>query len=331
MHDRSHRSEPARPSGDREQLEQLSLFPTEVDMGALRKLRDRATLSVPLNTLKGLETDWRMFEEWCESAGRRALPASSETVELFAVHCVSKAGLRVATVTHRLWAIARTHKVAGHASPIRDSVRAVMAGLSREHGSSQRQKSAVTLDELRAMVATLDRFKRGGVRDRALLLVGFSTGLRSADLVALRDEDLRITELAAEVRVRREKTDQAGRGRVLGMVRGPGPLDAVAALENWIRIRGKHEGLLFGVQVKWVWSVVKRTAKAAGLDPAQFGSHSLRAGMITALDDCGVSIPVIMARSGHKSYDMVARYVRRRDALTLDPLNSVARKSGSGR
>jgi integrase len=325
MRDRSHRSMPA-PSGDRES-EQLSFFPAEVDMGALRKVRDRVASSIPLNTRLTLENDWRHFSDWCEAAGRRALPASPETLELYAVHAATVGCLRVTTVKHRLWAVVRTHKNSGLPSPMSDSVRAVIAGLAREHGTTQRQKSAVTLAELRAMVHTLDPLAYAGARDRAILLVGFSTGLRSADLCALTLASVTVADAGALVRLPREKNDQLGRGREIGMVRGVGPLDAVAALENWIRLRGLEDGLLFCVQNKWPWVVIKRAAKAAGLDPAQFGSHSLRAGMITALDEADVSIPVIMARSGHKSYDMVARYVRRRNALSLDPLNSVALKT----
>jgi integrase len=323
--DRSHRSEPAPPAGD---AEQLALFDLGVDMAALRKLRDRLTASSPENTRLALDGDWRHFLEWCVSAGRRPLPATSETVELYAVHCATELQHRTGTIERRLWAIQRVHKGAGHPSPVRDSVREVMSGLARERGRAQRPKAAITVPELRRMVATLDGRTFAGARDRAILLVGFSVGVRSAELAALRLQDVRILKRGAEVQVGRGKNDQEGRGRVIGVMRGSGALGAVGALENWIRRRGAAPGPLFDVSPKWIWCVVKAAAKAAGLDARRYGSHSLRAGMITALDEAGHSLPSIMARSGHRSFDVVSRYVRRRDAFVADPL---AKRTGTHR
>jgi integrase len=313
--DRGHRSQPELVRG-------------EVDLAALRKVRDRLATSSPANTRLALDGDWRHFEAWCSTARRRALPASAETAELYAVHCAEKLGHRTGTIERRLWAVARIHKGAGHPSPLRDRVRAVLSGLARERGREQRAKAAITVAELRKMVATLSGRTFAGARDRALLLVGFSTGLRSAELAALDVSDVRVLKRGAEVRVGRGKSDQEGRGRTIGVVRGSGSLDAVGALECWLRRRGRAPGPLFGVSAKWVWCVVKAGAAAAGLDPRRYGAHSLRAGMITALDEAGVSLPAIMARSGHRSFDVVARYVRRRDAFTADPL---ARRTGTAR
>jgi integrase len=308
-------------------VEQLALFDGGVDMAALRKLRDLVTESSPVNTQKALQCDWRHFREWCLAAGRHSLPASSETVELYAVHCAKELQHRIGTIERHLWAVSRMHKDAGHPTPLRQSVREVMRGLARQRGRQQRSKAAITVPELRKMVATLDGRTYIGARDRALLLVGFSTGVRSAELAALQLSDVQLSNRGAEIRVSRGKADQEGRGRTIGVIRSKGLLDAVGALEHWLSKRGSHPGPLFDVCSVWVWCVVKDAAKAAGLDPKRFGSHSLRAGMITALDEAGVSLPAIMARSGHKSYEMVARYVRRRDAFVTDPL--VIRKASA--
>lgn len=259
---------------------------------------------------------------------RKALPASSETVELYAVHCAADLKHRTGTIERRLWSVARVHRDAGLPSPLRESVRAVMGGLARELGREQRGKAAITIAELRKMVATLDPRSFSGARDRALLLVGFSIGVRASELAALDVADVRVLKRGAEVRVGRGKSDQEGRGRVIGIVRSSGSLDAVGAIEGWLRKRGRAPGPLFDISSRWVWVVVKAAAKAAGLDAKRYGSHSLRAGMITALDQAGISLPAIMARSGHRSYDVVSRYVRRRNAFTTDPL---ARRAGSSR
>jgi integrase len=304
-----------------------------LNMAELRLLCDRLTETAPRNTRHALECDWKHFQSWCLAAGKRPLPAAADTVRCYAAHCAAELQHRMSTIERRMWAIARMHKGAGHPSPVNADVRAVLRGLAVERGREQHRKEALTVPELRRMVATLDGRTFAGARDRCILLVGFSTGLRSADLAALELRDVRILRKRAEIHVRRENNDQEGRrGRVIGILRGSGSLDAVAALEQWLRKRrpkyGLGPGLLFHISSRWIWGVVKAAAKAAGLDPSRFGAHSLRAGMITALDAAGVSLPAIMERSGHRSYAIAARYVRHRKAFDLDPL---APKTGTRR
>lgn len=272
-------------------------------------------------TKEALESDWRGFEGWCSHVGRRSLPAQEDTVELYAVHCASEEQHALSTIERRLWAVARWHREHGIESPCNAGVRSVMRGLARERGRLQARKEAITVPELRKMVATLDGRTYAGARDQALLLVGFSTGLRASDLAGLGLDQVRVVRSGVEVRLRKSKTDQEGRGRSLMVLRGRPPLDAVGAVERWLRFRGPEPGSFFGVCSKWPWCVVKASATAAGLDASRFGAHSLRAGMMTELDRVGASLPVIMQRSGHRSVQVAMRYVRHRDgAVSIDPL-----------
>ena len=274
-----------------------------------------------VRTKEALESDWRGFEEWCSFVGRNPCPAKEDTVELYAVHCAGESRHALSTIERRLWAVARWHREHGFESPCNAGVRAVMRGLARERGRDQSRKDAITIPELRKMVRTLDGRTYAGARDQAVLLLGFSTGLRASDLSGLQFSGVRVLRDRVDVRVARSKTDQEGYGRSIAVLRGSGSLDAVAGVERWIRFRGVDPGPFFGVCTKWPWCVVKAAAKAAGLDASRFGAHSLRAGMMTELDRAGASLPVIMQRSGHRSVQVAMRYVRHRDgAVSVDPL-----------
>jgi len=330
MRDRGHRSLPPTSAGVGEaQHTQLTLFELEGDVSKLKKLRSDLTVAPgAANTRQALAGDWGVFERWCSDVGRQSLPAKEETVELFAVHCASELGHGVPTIERRLWSIGRTHRESGYESPCGPGVRAVVSGLARKKGRVQRGKAALTVSELRKMVGTLDGRSYAGSRDQAILLTGFSTGMRSAELAELMLSDVFVRRSGVEIFLRKSKTDQEGYGRQIGMRRGGGQLDPVAALERWIRRRSRGPGTLFGVSSRWILHVVKTAAEAAGLDPALYGAHSLRAGMITELDRQGVSLPAIMLRSGHRSFEVASRYVRTRDAYASDPLAGRAAKRG---
>lgn len=302
--------------------EQLALFDLGVDVKRLRKEREAiaAHRRAPA-TSRALESDWRHFAEWCRDAGRSPLPASGETVELYLTHCISGLSHRVSTLHRRVWAIGKRHQAEGEASPIGDGARELLAAAARAKRRSPRRKAALTPDELARMVATLDRSTASGARDRAILLLGYSTGVRRSELAALTLADLAFDDgRGLVVTIAKSKTDQTGQGRTIGVAKGKGDLDAVGAVRRWIRMRGEAPGSLFQLTDRSIYQVVKDAAAAAGLDVSQIGAHSLRAGMITELDRRGVSLPSIMQRSGHKSYAVAAKYVRNRDPFAHDPL-----------
>jgi len=269
-------------------------------------------------------SDWRIFERWCEEFSLCALPAAPETVQLFVA---SEAERRsVATVCRRVAAIAARHRCQGLADPCKSrEVVEVVCGLRRTAGAAGRGKAAVTVAELLRMVAAVrKRSSPSAERDAALLLIGFAGAFRRSELVALEVRDVRIEARGALLTLRRGKTDQVGRGRVVAIVRGKaGRSCPVAALERWLRERGTWAGPLFsrlgpggrvlhaGITGAWVWRVVKDAAAAAGLDASRFGAHSLRAGLVTAAHERGRSDVAIMQTTGHRRVETLAGYVRK--------------------
>jgi integrase len=327
--------------------EQLSLFGDGeggIDLASLRI--ERASIAEARRapaTRAAYAIDWASFAGWCSAAGRAALPASSDTLSLYLV-AQARSGRAVATVARRVCAIVDRHVSAGLRSPVDDDVREVLAGLRRRLGTASRGKAAISVEELRRMVAARpmvrDMFGRTVpapvellARNRALLVLGFASGLRRSELAGLDLVDVDFVTRGLVLRIGRSKTDQEGRGRELGVHRGEHRATCPArALQAWLVERGPWPGPLFcrvayggGIRRERlsgpvVAGVVRAAAKLAGLDPARYGAHSLRAGCATAAAELGRDGLAIMRRTGHRSVAMVERYVRHGSLFAVDPL-----------
>jgi site-specific recombinase XerD len=316
--------------------EQLSLFEgLGIDVSALRRERAAiAELRRAPNTIRAYASDWRDFETWCAAAGRCALPVIGDTLALYCVH-LARIGRAMATIVRRASSVAARHLAAGQASPVDADVSEVLAALRRKLGTAQLCKAAVSLEDLARMLAATARDPRG-VRDRAILLVGFASALRRSELAALNVDDVEIERRGLVISLKRSKTDQQGAGREVGVHRGQHRVTCpVRALEAWLQVRPAGPGALFvaadlntGVlrmerrlSGQGIAAVVKAAAKRAGLDAAHYAGHSLRAGCATVAAEGGANELAIMARTGHKSVAMVARYVRHGSLFAIDPLD----------
>ena len=180
------------------------------EIGPLAKIADRASefihQSKASNTIRAYRSDWTHFESWCKAHGQLALPATPETVVLYVTDLATTH--RTSTITRRISAISQAHQIAGLDTPTGSaSVRLVMAGIRRSKGTAQSAKTPVLVDDLRRMISRLpDNLL--GVRDRALLLVGFGGAFRRSELVGLDVADVGVTRDGIVVTIRRSKTDQ---------------------------------------------------------------------------------------------------------------------------
>jgi integrase len=319
--------------------EQLWLFDCELDLDGLRM--ERAAMAErrrEANTRSAYAWDWLDFTRWCAAAGVKSLPASGDTLSLYLVG-LARRGRALSTIRWRVSSISAAHLAAGLASPASAEVGEVLAGLARRLGTAPRHaKAALSIEDLRRVLAAIDDDGPRGCRDRAILVVGFASSLRRSDLVRLDLADVSVKREGLVLRIWRSKADQAGAGRVLGVHRGKHRATCpVVVLERWILERGDVAGPLFcrlrkpgdGVQPhkrmtgEAVGDLVQAAAARAGLDPRLYGAHSLRAGCATAAARGGASDVAIMARTGHKSAAMMARYVRPGRLFDLDPLRGV--------
>ena len=218
--------------------------------------------------------------------------------------------------------------MAGYDSPAqREHVRTVLKGIRRTLGTVQEQAAPVTVEVLRLLISVLPA-TLAGQRDRALLLLGFAGALRRSELVALKVEDVQFVNAGATITLRRSKTDQEGAGTVKGIAYGENKYTCpVRMLKAWLKEAGITKGPLFRPLDRWgnlqaghlsdraVALIVQRTVAAAGLDPKQYSGHSLRAGLITSAALAGASETEIMRQSGHKSSQMVQKYIRVADVF----------------
>jgi site-specific recombinase XerD len=270
-------------------------------------------------TRRAYGSDFRSFETWCQCRGVSALPATPEAVAAFLAHG-AETGSRPSTLGRRVAAIRYAHKLAGHAVPTDDErVKATMRGIRRTLGTAPRKKAPATSDRIVAMAfAAGDDLK--GLRDRALLLVGFAGAFRRSELVALDLDDLEETELGFKIAIRQSKTDQEGQGQTIAIVKGSIACP-VAALKAWLAAAGITTGAVFRsvkkggkvanrLSAQSVADIVKTYAERVGLDPALFAGHSMRAGFLTSAAKRGASIFKMMDVSRHKSVETLRGYVR---------------------
>ena len=273
-------------------------------------------------TRRAYDSDWRRFTSWCEGRGLGAMPAAAATVASYATD-LADAGRSVSTVRRAMASIGQAHRLAGHDSPTADAkVRVVLRGIRRRVGTAPRRAAPLSLVDLRAAVARVPAGLRG-LRDRAMLLLGFAGAFRRSELVALDVDDIEQVDEGIVVTVRRSKTDQESEGRRVGI-----PLGAhaetcpVAALAAWLEAAGIESGPVFleltrggaltdrRASDRAVDRLVKRAAKAAGLDPTSYSAHSLRAGFVTAAVKAGKREDRIMAQTGHRSHAVMQGYIR---------------------
>ncbi len=275
------------------------------------------------STLRAYRADWRDFEAWCLARGVAALPATPETVALYLA--ARGPTHRPATLTRRLTAIARAHEAAGHASPatLRHApVSETLKGIRRVHGAAQPGKTALRTADLRAAVAHAAPGLLG-LRDRALLLVGYAGALRRSELAALAVPDLTRSDDGLRVSIRRSKTDQESLGRAVAIPRGSRPDTCpVAALDAWLAAARITEGAVFRrvdrhgraggapLDPNSIAKILKRALRRAGYAPEGYAGHSLRAGFCTEAARGGASAFDLMRQTDHRSVAMVARYIR---------------------
>jgi len=272
-------------------------------------------------TRRAYQSDWRDFTAWCDARALTFLPAEAATVALYASDLAPRR--KYATIQRRISSISQAHQAAGLESPTRSLlVRKALAGIRRTHGTAQTGKAPAVVEDLRRMVDTLSD-TLAGLRDRALLLVGFAGAFRRSELVSLDVSDVVFERGGLVITLRRSKTDQEGAGTKKGLPYGSNPDTCpVRALKDWLAAAPITEGPIFRpidrhgnlgasrLSDRAVAEIVKRTAAAAGLDAATYSGHSLRAGLATAAAQAGVAERVIMQQTGHKSERMVRKYIR---------------------
>lgn len=286
----------------------------------LSRARHYVYQSRSANTLRGYNSDWRHFSRFSKALGIEPMPARPEMVASYLSACADS-GLTAGSIQRRVSAIAAVHNAAGYDSPASGpAVKLCLAGIRRALGIRQEGKRPTLTTDLAAMCSHLPAGLLG-IRDRAILLIGFSGAFRRSELVGLDFEDLAFGDDGVRITIRRSKTDQEGAGQVIGIARGMN-LCPVAALQAWLSAAAITSGPVLRSVTRHgsvntsrltgqvVALVVKRWSAVAGLESAKYSGHSLRAGMVTQATLNGVSEGAIMRQTRHRSSEMLQRYIR---------------------
>jgi site-specific recombinase XerD len=268
-------------------------------------------------------TDFRIFSEWCQGRDLDPLPALPATVAAYLAYEVGQ-NLRPSTLGRRLAAIQYAHQLAGREPPTNaESVRATLRGIRRTLGIARRRKAPVTASTAKAMVRSVPD-SLVGIRDCAILLLGFAGAFRRSELVALDVADLEPSDSGLRVTIRRSKVDQEGEGAIIAIA--PGTTDCpTRALTAWLAAAGIGEGPVFRpinkagkvsstrLSDRSVANIVKQYAERVGLDAKMFSGHSLRSGFLTSAAANGASVFKMMDVSRHKSADTLRGYLQDAD------------------
>jgi integrase len=266
------------------------------------------------------------FRRFTERHSFPFLPSTPQVVALYISDFATR--LSVSTIRRRMAAITNAHKEAGFpnspASPQRHCVvREVLAGIKRTLGTAQHGVDPLLADDIRRIVATTpDNLL--GLRDRALVLVGFSGAFRRSELTTtLEFSDLHFTDHGLYIRMRRSKTDREGQGRTVAIPAGEHPETCpVRALQTWLAASGITAGPVFrsvnrhgqvaehALSPRSIAKILKQAATRAGINPASIAGHSFRAGMVTQAAINGAEERDIARTTGHRSVGMVRRYIR---------------------
>lgn len=218
-----------------------------IDFDKIRATRERIMQAgKALNTRRAYQSAWKAFCAWCQQAGREPLPATPETVRDFLTWEITQ-HLRIGTLQIRTSAIRHFHIEAGHPLPCNASVREYLHNAARELKEEPRGRAALTYDHLCRIAKDLSHPMRPTqVRSRAMILLGFASGWRRSELLALNYRDVTFVPKGLTLWQAFSKTDQTAEGRLVGIEAGKKALTCpVRALRAWLKIRGEWEGPLF--------------------------------------------------------------------------------------
>lgn len=275
------------------------------------------------NTKRAYSSDWTHFSTWSKKRNSADLPARPDDVALYIRHCVEVLGLKTSTVQRRIAAISRVHQSNGLKSPTSEwVVKNTCRRLVREHGKPASKKKPLLFEDLKALLEHIPPTLTG-LRDKAILLLGFAGAFRRSDLASLDYEDVVVAKEGLVVTIRKGKTDQSRKGRRIGIPFGQNAETCVAkTLEAWLSAAKIDSGPLFrkvdkhgrvqhdALSSSIVGVIVKQYAKTIGKRPSSMGAHSLRSGFITSAALAGAPEWSIQEQSGHRSLKVLREYIQ---------------------
>ena len=296
----------------------------------LKKLEDETLKNLKnskaQNTLRAYASDFRHFRNFCIDNNVKYLPSDPRIISLYLTKLAKTS--KFSTLKRRIASISVIHKMKGHYLDTKHPIIIEnLLGIKRVNGSNQKAKKPILINDLKLIINVIDETKQVNkrkIRDKAIILVGFSGGFRRSELVNIEYEDIEFVNEGVKILIKRSKTDQSGEG----MTKAIPYFDnksfcPVISLKNWIDNSEAKSGKIFDISDKSVALIIKKYASLSGLDPNKYGGHSLRSGFATSTAESGAEERNIMAMTGHKTTQMVRRYIQEANLFKNNALNKI--------
>jgi len=290
------------------------------------------------NTLRAYKSDFKDFGAFCAKHGFNSMPTEPKIVSLYLTHLSENS--KISTLRRRLVSIGVVHKLKGHYLDTKHPVIIEnLMGIKRKKGSIQTGKKPILINHLKQIINVIDEQKIEKIkklRNKTLVLIGFGGGFRRTELISINHEDIDFVQEGVKITVRRSKTDQFGEGMIKGL-----PFFSnekycpVTNLKNWLILSKIKTGPIFRRFAKGsiltrhrltdqsVVLIIKDCLKLAGIENQNFAGHSLRSGFATVAAESGADERSIMAMTGHKTTQMVRRYIREANIFKNNALSKI--------
>ena len=290
------------------------------------------------NTLRAYKSDFKDFELFCKKYNLKSLPTEPKIVSLYITHLAKDK--KVSTLKRRLVAISMMHKLKSYYLDIKHPIIIEnLLGIKRAKGSIQIGKKPILVDHIKLLINKIDQQKvheKQKLRDKTILLLGFGGGFRRTELISINYEDIEFVTEGLKIMITRSKTDQYGEGMIKGLPYFTNEIYCpVVNLKKWLQISQINSGAIFRRFIKGsalsekrltsqsVALIIKKYLNLLGIDSKNFAGHSLRSGFATVASHFGADERSIMAMTGHKSPQMVRRYIREANVFKNNALSKI--------
>ena len=291
------------------------------------------------NTVRAYKSDFNDFGLFCAKNGFKSLPSEPKIVSLYLTHLSTK-DIKISTLKRRLVSIGMVHKLKGHYLDTKHPVIIEnIMGIKRRKGSIQNGKKPLLINSLKLIIKVINEQKKEKIkklRDKSIILIGFSGGFRRNEIVTLNYEDLEFVSEGLKIAIRRSKTDQFGEGSIKALPYfDNSEYCPVITLKQWLEVSKINSGPVFrrfskGSKLlehrltdQTVALLIKEYLNLAGIDSKNYSGHSLRSGFATTAAESGAEERSIMAMTGHKTTQMVRRYIHEANLFKNNALNKI--------
>lgn len=280
------------------------------------------------NTLRAYKADIKNFNAFCFNFNFKCLPAEPKTVSLYITELSKES--KFSTIKRKLAAIKITHKLAGvHIDLTNPVITENLNSIKRQLGSFQKSKKPILIEDLKKIVdlINLEKIEKIRLRNKALILIGFSGAFRRSELVSIEIDDLDFVKEGVKIFIKKSKTDQSGEGMIKAIPyfsnQNYCPVEHLKKWLTFIKNNKKLSNKIFNMSDKNVALIIKKYVKQSGHDSASYAGHSLRSGFATSTAEVGADERQIMNMTGHKSNQMVRRYIHEGNLFKNNALKKI--------